>query len=91
MPCSCAASSASAICRAMSSASSSAITGGAQSRVSERLALDELHDQRVHAATLLDAVNLRDVRMIERREDVRLTLEAGHAISVGGERGQAGS
>ena len=34
----------------------------------------------------LDAVNLRDVRMIERREDVRLTLEACHAVSVAGER-----
>ena len=50
--------------------------GGAQGHVSERLAIDQLHDQRVHAATFLDAVNLRDVRMIERREDVRLTLEA---------------
>ncbi len=60
--------------------------GSAQGHLSERPAIDQLHYQRQHAAAFLDAVNLRDVRVVERREDVRLTLEACNAVSVAGER-----
>ena len=33
--------------------------------IGERRAFDQLHHQRVHAAGILEAVDLRDVRMIE--------------------------
>ena len=55
----------------------------------EVLALDELHDQRGgRVARVLDAVDLRDVRMIERGERLRFALEAHQAIGVAGERGR---
>ena len=91
MPCSCAASSASAICRAIGSASSSGI-GPRAMRCGEVLALDQLHDQRSDVrARLLDAVDLRDVRVIQRGERLRLALEAHQAIGVARERRRAGS
>jgi len=40
----------------------------------------------VGAGQFLDAVNLRDVRMIERRERLRLALETHQAIGVEGKR-----
>ena len=40
----------------------------------ERLAFDELHDQE-EPLRFLEAVERRDVRMIERRDDLRLALE----------------
>ena len=46
----------------------------------------QLHHQRARAAAVLDAVNLGDVRMIERRECLRLAFEAHQAVGVGGER-----
>ena len=49
MPCSCAASRASAICRAIGSASSSGI-GPRAMRSARVVALDQLHDERVHAS-----------------------------------------
>ena len=51
MPCSCAASSASAICRAIGSASSSGI-GAARDALREVVALDELHHQRLGAPSV---------------------------------------
>ena len=51
MPCSCAASSASAICFAIGSASSSGIAP-ARDPLREILALDQLHHQRLYAARL---------------------------------------
>jgi len=45
----------------------------------------------VGAGQFLDAVNLRDVRMIERRERLRLALETHQAIGVEGKTTQAGS
>jgi hypothetical protein len=35
--------------------------------IRQRGPLDELHDERDHATALLEAVDLRDVRMVERR------------------------
>ena len=40
----------------------------------------------MHTAGLLEAVDLRDVRVIERRERLRLALEPRDALWVGGQR-----
>ena len=42
----------------------------------QRRPLDQLHDQRVQAVVLLDAVNRRDMRVVERGQDPRFALEA---------------
>ncbi len=42
----------------------------------QRLALHQLQDERSRAARFLEAVDVRDVRMVERRQDLRLALEA---------------
>ena len=60
MPCSCAASSASAICRAMGSASSSGI-GPARDALGERLALDQLQHERATSVRVLEPVDRGDV------------------------------
>ena len=84
-PCSCAASSASAICRAIGSASSSG--SGPRAIAREVLALDELHHERAHARRrLLEPVDRRDVRVVELREELRFALEARQALGIGGER-----
>ena len=55
--------------------------------VCERRAVDELEDERAHTSrSFLDTVDLRDVRMIERREHLRLALKSRDAIRVGGEQ-----
>src|SRR4029453_11758856 len=38
--------------------------------IGERRAFDELHDQCVQAASILEAMDLRDVRMIEGRKEL---------------------
>ena len=53
----------------------------------EVLALDELHGEQVRAAAaregrLLEAVQVGDVRVVERGEQLRLALEAGEAVGV---------
>ena len=85
IPFSCAASSASAICRATARASSRG-SGAALQPLGEVLALDELHDEGADAARLLEAVDRGDVRVLELGEELRLALEAGEAVGVGGER-----
>lgn len=77
IPCSCAASMASAICLAMGSASSDR---PARHPLPEILTLDQLHDEGLHSAALLEPVDVTDVRMIQRRE--RLRLAAGTARAV---------
>ena len=64
IPCSCAASSASAICFAIAQR---LVDGNRPLRdpIGERRAFDQLHDQGVQAAGILEAIDLRDVRMIE--------------------------
>ena len=81
---SCAASRASAIWLAMPSASSRGI-GPPGDPLLQRGALDQLQHQRSRAVVLLEAVDLRDVRMVERREQLGLALEPGQTIRVGGE------
>ena len=44
---------------------------------------DELQHQKPHVVELLDAVDCCDMRMIERRENPRLPLEAGEPLRVG--------
>ena len=81
MPCSCAASSASAICRAIGRASSI----GSAPRASvcdEIVALDELHHERVDAVGIFQPVDRADVGMIERGEHARFAFEAGQAVGV---------
>ena len=89
MPCPCAASSASAICLAIGSASSSGIAPS-RDAVRERRPLDQFHHERQGAARLLEAVNVRDVRVIERGEDFRFTLKPGEPIGVAGRPKRAG-
>ena len=48
----------------------------------EGRSLDELHDDRARAAALFEAVDVRDERMIQRREHPRLALEARQAIGI---------
>ena len=87
MPLSCAASSASAICRAMVSASSQR-KRPACDEVRERRPIDQLQDERLLAVRFLEPVDRRDVRMIQRREHLRFALEARQAIGI--EREQFG-
>ena len=70
IPCSCAASSASAICFAMGNASSSGM-GAFRDPIRKRRAFDEFQDERVRAAGIFEAVDGGDVRMVERREHLR--------------------
>ena len=53
--------------------------------VRERLALDELEDEIVHAVDLFESVNGGDVGMVESGEKLRLALEPAAAL-IGSER-----
>ena len=53
---------------------------------SKRFALDELHHERRVPTELLEAVDLRDVWMIQRRQDLRFPSETGQTVGVGRER-----
>ena len=85
MPCSCAASSASAIWRAIGSASSIGIAAHAGDPLREVLAVDQLHHERARRR-LSTPVDLRDVRVIQRRQRARLALEARQPIRIGREQ-----
>jgi hypothetical protein len=50
----------------------------------EILALDQLHDEARRGPAVFDAVDLRDVRMIERRERLRLALEPRQPFRIVG-------
>ena len=56
--------------------------------VRERRALDELHHERGRTVRSLQSVDLRDVRMIELRQDFRFALEAREALGVARHRGR---
>ena len=89
-PRSCAASSASAICRAIDNASSSSIgpramrsasvSPSTSSRTIANVACPSL------APRLFDAVHRGHVGMVQRGQELGFTLEAGDAIRIGGER-----
>ena len=87
MPCSCAASSASAIWRAIGSASSSG--SGPLRRCARRASAlrPAPAPARDAAVDVLDAVDRGDVRMIERGEHLRFALEAREAVGIVGDRG----
>ena len=88
MPCSCAASSASAICFAIGSASSSGI-GAARDALRQILALDEFHHERGDAAALLRG--RRSPAMFGWFSDASTSgfaLKAREPIVVRGERGR---
>jgi hypothetical protein len=52
----------------------------------EVLAVDEFHDERRRRRLLLEAVNLGDMRMVERGERFRFALEPHQPIGVAGNR-----
>ncbi len=54
----------------------------------EVLARHQLHRQRHEALALLEPVDRRDIRVAERREDLRLAAEAREALGVLGEGGR---
>ncbi len=75
MPCSCAASSASAICRAIASTSLSG--NGPRAISTDRSSpVDQFHHQGADSLGFLDAVDRADVGMIQRRECLRFAREA---------------
>ena len=85
IPCSCAASSASAICFAMGKASDERYRSTRDVR-GQILALDKLHDQCADVTGLLEPVDSRDVRVVQRGQGLGFALEPREAIRVGGER-----
>ena len=90
IPFSWAASSASAICRAMASASRTAARACASraigERLRERLAVHQLENQEPDAVGFFEPVDRADVRMVQRGEHPRLALEAREPIRVARER-----
>ena len=58
------------------------------SRTSQRLAVDQLEDEPLRPACFLYPVDRSNVRMVERGQHVRLTLEPGDALGVGAECGR---
>ena len=60
----------------------------ARDPIGERRALDQFHDQGSYAAGVFEAMDLRDMRMIERGEHLRFTTEAGEAIGIVGDAWQ---
>ena len=54
--------------------------------VGERRSLDQLQHERPRPVALLDAVDLRDVGVVEGRENVCFALETREAIRIVGER-----
>ena len=81
---SCASSSASAICRATSSASSTG-SGPRFSRSARSSPGDQLQHQERRAVGLLEPVDRGDVRVVERRQQLGLALEAREALGIGGD------
>ena len=56
--------------------------------IGERRPVDELHHERTHAARLLEAVNVRDVRVVQRREQLRFAAETREALGIVRDRWQ---
>ena len=50
------------------------------------LALDELHHDRTHTATFLEAVDVRDVRVIDGRKRLGFAREPREPVGVAGKR-----
>ena len=60
----------------------------ARQPIRQRLSVHELEDEALRRAGGLEAVDGRDLRVIQRGEDLRLTLEAREAVGVLAERGR---
>ena len=58
----------------------------ARDELRQILALDELHDQGAHLADFLEAVQLRDMRMVEGGERAGFAREARRAIGIARDR-----
>ncbi len=86
MPFSCAASNASAICRAILTACSTAVGSGVDP-LGQGLTLGQLHDQELAAVDVLEAVDRCDPGVLECGQHPCLALEAGQPLGVGGEPG----
>ena len=56
----------------------------------QRRSVDELHHERVNVLRILDAVDVGDVRMVERREDLRFDLKPGEPLRVCSDAGRQG-
>ena len=82
IPCSCAASSASAICFAIGNASASGIGPFAMRSASVGPSTSSITSASV-SVRLLEAVDVRDVRMVQGGEDFGFALESGQALGVG--------
>ena len=52
----------------------------------EILALDQFHHKGTHTAGLFEAVDVRDVRMVERGEGLGFACESGESVAVVRER-----
>ena len=89
IPCSCAASSASAICRAIASASASGMWS-LRDPLGQRRSLHQLHDERMDAGRVFESVDVRDVRMVERRQHLRFAAGSARAARDRWRRGPAG-
>ncbi|MEQ1910004.1 MAG: hypothetical protein ABMA15_14340 [Vicinamibacterales bacterium] len=50
------------------------------------VALDQFHDECGHVSALLESVDLRDVRMIQRCEHFRFALKAREPFRIGRQR-----
>ena len=87
MPCSCAASSASTICRAIGSASSRGI-GPRAMRSASVWPLDQLHDERAGPPLVLETIDRGNVRMVQRGEHFASRLKrarrSGSSANVSG-------
>ena len=83
-PFSCAASSASAICRAIAQRF---LDGDRAFRnaVGQRGPVDQFQDQRAHAARFFEAVDGGDVGVVQRCEQFSFPLESGQPVGVSGE------
>jgi len=58
------------------------ISKAGNKRVRAILTFDQLHDEGVHAVRIFKALNVRDVRMVEGGEDLRLALKACEPFGV---------
>ena len=91
MPFSCAASSASAICRAIGQRLRRAAAGPRAMRSASVSPSTSSSTSARDAVGVFEAVDRADVRMIERRQHARLALEPRQPIGIARERGAAGS
>ena len=57
-------------------------SGGAQHAIRERGSLDPFHHERADAVRVFEAVDVGDVRMIERRQQLRLAAEPHQPIRI---------